>query len=74
VIGIHILPTVNATLNATAAVLLLTGYYLIRQRRIQAHRRVMLTAFCVSIAFLICYLVYHARSDRCRIRRPALCA
>ena len=30
-IGIHILPTVNATLNATAAVLLLTGYSLIRQ-------------------------------------------
>jgi protein SCO1/2/putative membrane protein len=60
-IGIHILPTVNATLNATAAVLLLTGYSLIRQKRIQAHRRVMTTAFGVSIAFLICYLVYHAQ-------------
>lgn len=60
-IGVHILPTVNATLNATAAVLLLTGYSLIRQKRIQAHRRVMTTAFGVSIAFLICYLVYHAQ-------------
>lgn len=60
-IGVHILPTVNATLNATAAVLLLTGYWLIRQKRIQAHRRVMTTAFGVSIAFLICYLVYHAQ-------------
>jgi uncharacterized membrane protein YozB (DUF420 family) len=55
------LPSVNATLNATAAVLLLTGYYLIRRKRIQAHKRVMLTAFGVSIAFLICYLVYHAQ-------------
>ena len=58
-IDIHSLPTVNATLNATAAVLLLTGYSLIRRKRIQAHKRVMLTAFGVSIAFLICYLVYH---------------
>jgi len=56
---VHTLPAVNATLNATAAVLLLTGYCLIRQRRIQAHKRVMLTAFGVSIAFLTCYLVYH---------------
>ena len=60
-IDIHILPSVNATLNATAAVLLVTGYTLIRQRRIQAHKRVMLTAFGVSIAFLICYVVYHAQ-------------
>jgi protein SCO1/2/putative membrane protein len=52
---------VNATLNATAAVLLVTGYTLIRNGRIQAHKRVMLTAFCVSIAFLICYLVYHSQ-------------
>jgi uncharacterized membrane protein YozB (DUF420 family) len=58
---IHTLPAVNATLNGTAAVLLVTGYTLIRRRQIQAHKRVMLTAFCVSIAFLICYIVYHAQ-------------
>ncbi len=60
-IGIHSLPAVNAILNATAAVLLVTGYFLIRQRRIQAHKRVMLTAFGVSIAFLACYLIYHSQ-------------
>ncbi len=58
---VHSLPAVNATLNGTAAVLLVTGYSLIRQRRIQAHKRVMLTAFGVSIAFLICYLIYHSQ-------------
>ena len=58
---IHSLPAVNAALNASAAVLLLTGYSLIRQKRIQAHRRVMLTTFGVSIAFLACYLVYHSQ-------------
>ena len=59
--NIHDLPTINAFLNATAAVLLIWGYTLIRQRRIEQHRRVMLTAFGVSIAFLICYLIYHSQ-------------
>jgi len=58
---VHSLPAVNATLNATAAVLLTAGYLLIRRKKIDAHRRVMLTAFGVSIAFLICYLIYHAQ-------------
>ena len=58
-IGIHDLPAVNATLNGTAAVLLTSGYVLIRQRRREAHHRVMLSAFAVSIVFLISYLVYH---------------
>ena len=58
---IHSLPAVNATLNATATVLLLTGYSLIRRKRIQAHKRVMLATFGVSCAFLICYLIYHSQ-------------
>jgi len=58
-IDIQTLPAVNATLNGIAAVLLVIGYTLIRQKRIDAHRRVMLTAFGVSVVFLICYLVYH---------------
>ena len=54
-----ILPSVNAVLNATAAVLLVWGYTLIRRRRIEQHRKVMQTAFVVSCLFLVCYLVYH---------------
>ena len=56
---ITLLPSVNATLNATAAVLLIWGYLLIRRKQIATHRKVMLTAFGVSSAFLVCYLVYH---------------
>lgn len=57
---IQYLPTVNASLNATATVLLLVGYQLIKMRRETAHKRVMLSAFGVSMLFLTCYLVYHA--------------
>jgi uncharacterized membrane protein YozB (DUF420 family) len=58
---ISLLPSVNATLNATAAVLLVWGYLLIRRKQIQTHRKVMLTAFGVSSLFLVCYLVYHSQ-------------
>ena len=58
---ISLLPTVNATLNAISAVLLVWGYLLIRRKRIDAHRRVMKTAFVTSCLFLVCYLVYHAQ-------------
>lgn len=50
------LPTVNATLNAVAFVLLLCGRRLIGQKRITAHKRCMVAAFVVSILFLISYL------------------
>jgi uncharacterized membrane protein YozB (DUF420 family) len=53
------LPAVNATLNGIAAVLLGIGYTFMRKGRIQAHKRVMLAAFSVSVVFLACYLIYH---------------
>jgi uncharacterized membrane protein YozB (DUF420 family) len=55
-----VLPSINAALNATAAVLLVRGYWLIRRKRIAQHRRTMIAAFVVSCLFLVCYLVYHA--------------
>ncbi|RMG50905.1 MAG: DUF420 domain-containing protein [Acidobacteria bacterium] len=53
------LPTLNAILNGTSAVLLITGYLLIRRGRRSAHRLCMLSAFGVSTLFLVSYLVYH---------------
>lgn len=55
------LPTVNATLNSICAVLLVTGWILIRRGRIAQHRAVMIAAFSTSCLFLISYLVYHAQ-------------
>lgn len=67
-IGLHDLPAVNASLNAIATVLLLTGYTLIRRGRRDAHRKVMIAAFTVSIAFLICYVTYHAQVGSVRFQ------
>ena len=57
---IHDLPAVNATLNALATLLLVTGFVLIRKRRWRAHRAVMVTALVCSTLFLTSYLIYHA--------------
>jgi uncharacterized membrane protein YozB (DUF420 family) len=62
------LPAVNALLNAASAALLFTGYVLIRQRRLEAHKRVMLAAVACSTLFLASYLVYHAQVGSVRFR------
>jgi uncharacterized membrane protein YozB (DUF420 family) len=53
------LPAVNATLNAAAAMLLAAGLLAIKSGQRELHRRLMLSAFAVSTAFLACYLYYH---------------
>jgi len=50
------LPTLNALLNGASAVLLVTGFVLIRRRRVAAHKLCMLAAFVTSIVFLLSYL------------------
>lgn len=56
------LPHLNAALNATATVLLVTGWWLIKRRRIAAHKRCMIAAVITSAAFLTSYVVYHANA------------
>jgi len=51
----------NATLNATSAILLAAGYAAIRSGKRELHKKLMLSAFAVSTVFLVSYLVYHYR-------------
>ena len=54
------LPALNALLNGASAALLTCGWLAIRRRRIAVHRACMLSAFSVSVLFLVSYVVYHA--------------
>ena len=47
---------VNATLNGTCAVLLLSGRVAIARRRVRTHRAFMVAAFVASCVFLVSYL------------------
>jgi uncharacterized membrane protein YozB (DUF420 family) len=51
----------NATLNGISAVLLAAGYSAIRSGKRELHKKLMVSAFTVSCAFLVSYLVYHYR-------------
>ncbi|HKE09824.1 MAG TPA: DUF420 domain-containing protein [Candidatus Acidoferrum sp.] len=54
-------PAVNALLNGTSAVLLAYGYAAIRAGKRELHKKLMVTSFFVSCAFLVSYLIYHYR-------------
>ncbi|MBI3615391.1 MAG: DUF420 domain-containing protein [Candidatus Omnitrophica bacterium] len=58
--SINLLPTLNAVLNGTSALFLVTGLFLIRKKKAQAHGILMSLAFLTSILFLVSYLTYHA--------------
>lgn len=53
------LPKVNAVLNASAALVLITAWRAILRKQVQLHRRLMLTAVAISAVFLACYVVQH---------------
>ena len=63
---VHDLPALNATLNAVAAALLLTGFVLIRRGKVSHHRACMIAALFVSTAFLASYVVYHLQAGSVR--------
>jgi len=63
------LPTVNAGLNGTCAVLLVAGFLFIRSKRVGAHKACMITACVVSLLFLASYLTYHHFAGSTRFTR-----
>ena len=54
-----VLPTLNAILNSTSAILVVAGVYFIKRKNIAAHKRCIFAAIGVSVLFLSSYLVYH---------------
>ena len=57
---LSIFPHLNAALNATSGFFLVCGFYYIHNQQIARHRACMLTAGCISAAFLVSYLTHHA--------------
>ena len=55
------LPTLNAILNSTCAILLLLGRNAIKHGNRRLHKRLMISAFSASMLFLVSYLTYHAQ-------------
>jgi uncharacterized membrane protein YozB (DUF420 family) len=59
---VSLLPHLNALLNATSTVFLVTGYILIRRGHATLHKRCMVAALTCSALFLMSYVIYHANA------------
>ncbi len=57
---IKILPHVNAILNTATSVCLILGFLFIKSKNEKAHRIMMVSAFALSLLFLLSYVLYHA--------------
>ena len=66
---LSVLPHLNACLNATSALFLLTGYYFIKRLKVRAHRNCQISALVASTVFLISYLTYHYHHGATRLCR-----
>lgn len=53
--------TLNAGLNAAAAVALALGFWFVRRGQLRRHRAAMTAAVAASAGFLVSYVVYHFR-------------
>jgi putative membrane protein len=58
--NVSVLPHLNAALNTLSTIFLITGWFLIKRRRILPHKRAMTAAIVTSALFLTSYVIYHA--------------
>jgi len=54
------LPTFNATVNGTCFILLLFSLYAIKNKKIELHKKLNLTALLLSGMFLVSYVIFHS--------------
>ncbi|HEV7346738.1 DUF420 domain-containing protein [Telluribacter sp.] len=59
----RVLPHVNGVINTLTSVLLMVGWYFIKQGNIAAHRRTMTAAFVLGSLFLVSYVLYHLSNE-----------
>ncbi len=55
----HIFAKFNAVINSTVSILLVVAYILVRQKKYEAHKKVMLAAIVLSVLFLVSYITHH---------------
>ena len=59
VLDVSGLPLVNATLNSITAILLICAFIAIKNKNIELHKKLNLSAFSTSAMFLVTYVIYH---------------
>jgi putative membrane protein len=60
---LNTLPTFNAIINGTTALVLILAFVAIKNKNIQLHKRLMTSALVLSVLFLLSYVGYHSTSE-----------
>ncbi len=57
---VHIFAKINAFINGTVAITLLSALIVIKRKNYRLHKRLMLVSILLSVVFLISYIAHHA--------------
>ncbi len=68
---VELIPTANAVLNLSSALLIVLGLYFIKHGQQRYHKRCMVAAFVLSALFLVLYLIRYASSGPTPYLGPA---
>jgi putative membrane protein len=60
---ITILPLINAWINGLTTLVLITAFWAIKNKNVELHKRLMYSAFFLSIIFLVLYIAYHSTAE-----------
>lgn len=60
---VKVLPHINAAINSLTAVLLVSALVMVKNGKIELHKKLMTSAFVLGSLFLISYIIYHATID-----------
>ena len=56
---VHFFALINAMINSWVAILMLLALWMVKNKRYEMHKRLMLTSMCLSILFLVSYICHH---------------
>ena len=63
---VHVFATINAVINTCVAVLLVAGLFAAKNGNYFLHKKIMVTAICLSVLFLISYICHHLMAGETR--------
>lgn len=55
----HVFATVNAAINSAVSVLLILGIVMVKRKKYEAHKNIMMSAITLSGIFLVSYIAHH---------------
>ena len=64
--NVHVFATFNAIINSIVAVLLVAALIAVKNRKLELHKKLMLTAMILSALFLVSYICHHLLSGDTR--------